>query len=152
MESSTILSAEFKSMFQKLFKYISGQNDRKEKVKMTAPVLMQVSMDKTKKETLDLRMNFFVPPEQVDTLPNPSAADVKITSVPTMCVYVRWYGGWQMGLNSKMHTKVQELRSALKASGLEGQYDEQSMMFAGYDSPWRLFNRHNEVMVKKLDD
>lgn len=144
-------STSFRSMFKKLFNYISGENDQKKKVPMTAPVLVQVSLDKNIKDTLDIKMNFFAPPETVETLPNPSASDVKISSLPKMCVYVYSYGGWQSSVNKSMKKRVYKLRNALKKAGLEGQYDKESMIFAGYDSPWRLLKRHNEVMVRKIE-
>lgn len=126
-------------MFWKLYNYIGGDNGRNQEIAMTTPVLMEY-------ETKSIRMNFFVPPNQAGSLPKPTEQDVKITSIPPICVYVRWYGGKQKAINQK----VKELREALKVKGLQGKYDEYSMMSAGYDSPMARI-RHNEVMVKKLN-
>ena len=134
-------------MFKKLFNYIQGENEDKTKVDMTAPVLVTVLNDTTRAH---MEMNFFVPPKQAKLIPKPSREDVKITNLPYVCVYVYSYGGWQMGLNKGFWKKVQILKGALKKAGLTGTIDsEAGVWFAGYDSPWRLLNRHNEVMVVK---
>jgi len=134
-------------MFRKLFDYIQGENEKKSKIEMTAPVLVTVVNDTSRAH---MEMNFFVPPSQVATIPTPSRDDVKITKLPAVCVYVYAYGGWQMGLNKGFWKNVQVLKDALEKTGLTDTYDSNAgVFFAGYDSPWRLINRHNEVMVVK---
>lgn len=149
--SSSEKKIGFRSMFQKLFDYIQGKNEKDEKIAMTAPVLVTVKELPDNKKAIG--MNFFVPPSQATSLPAPKAKDVKIAKQPAMCVYVLSYGGWQMSVNSNLWEQVDRLKSGLKAKGLDNDYDDNAGIFyAGYDSPWRLFNRHNEVMVLKKEE
>ena len=138
----------YSPMFRKLFKYITGENEDKAKIKMTAPVLVSVKNMKDS-ETCRVNMGFFIPPAESATIPAPTRDDVTIGQMSPMCVYVLSYGGWQMSLNSKFHNKVNELKADLKKAGVEDFDETAGPMFAGYDSPWRLFNRHNEIMLLK---
>ena len=135
-------------MFRKLFKYITGENVKKEKIEMTAPVLVSVK-DMDDDKTSRVNMGFFIPPTEASTAPSPTRDDVTIGQMSPMCVYVMSYGGWQMSLDSKFRGKLNELKADLKKAGIEDFDESAGSMFAGYDSPWRLFNRHNEVMVLK---
>jgi|ERR1712157_218002 len=136
------------SMFKKLFNYIQkGENVKKEKIEMTAPVL--VSVTDVDKQTVNAEMGFFIPPADASTAPAPTRKDVKIGKIAPMCVYVLSYGGWQMNLDSKFWSKVNTLKDGLRKAGVDDFDESAGAMFAGYDSPWRLLNRHNEVMVLK---
>lgn len=136
---------KFRTLFHKLFDYIEGDNADETKIPMTAPVLVSVNEDANK-----MQMNFYVPPSNA-TLPAPKASDVTIATQDAMCVYVLSYGGWQMKLDDELTSKVNELKSGLAANGLE--FDESAgYMYAGYDSPFRIINRHNEVMLVKKRD
>jgi len=134
------------NMFQKLFAYIGkGENVKHEKIDMTAPVLVSVD-EESKSHSV---MGFFIPPADVDSAPAPTREDVKINKISPMCVYVLSYGGWQMSMNNKFWSKVDTLKEGLKKAGVNDVDEAAGPMFAGYDSPWRLINRHNEVMVLK---
>ena len=135
-------------MFRKLFKYITGENEEKAKIKMTAPVLVSVK-DMKDAETSRVNMGFFIPPAESATIPAPTRDDVIIGEMSPMCVYVLSYGGWQMSLDKTFHKKVNELKADLKKAGVEDFDESAGPMFAGYDSPFRLFNRHNEIMLLK---
>jgi len=140
----------YSPMFRKLFKYITGENEEKSKIKMTAPVLVSVK-EMNDDETSRVSMGFFIPPAQAATAPAPTRDDVTVGKMSPMCVYVLSYGGWQMSLNSKFRGKVAELKAGLKKAGIEDFDESAGPMFAGYDSPWRLLNRHNEVMLLKKE-
>lgn len=143
-------SSASKGMFKKLFNYIQGDNDKGVKIAMTAPVLTHVRDADKKENTINVQMNFFVPPSKVKDIPQPSASDVSIATQPPMCVYVITYGGWQMGVSKKLWQMKQRLVEGLTKKGLEDTYDaDAGMFFAGYDAPYKLWNRHNEVMVLK---
>jgi len=138
----------YSPMFRKLFKYITGENVEKAKIEMTAPVLVSVK-DMNDDETSHASMGFFIPPAEAASAPAPTRDDVTVGQMSPMCVYVLSYGGWQMSLNSKFRGKVDELKANLKKAGIEDIDESAGPMFAGYDSPWRLLNRHNEVMLLK---
>jgi len=139
----------FKPMFKKLFKYIEGANDKAIKIKMTAPVLVDAYLDGKDQKIVDYNMHFFVPPTQVDTLPQPTDKDLSLVAYDERCVYVMSFGGWMMSMSSDTVKKIDELKSYIKEKGLEDTVQDGVMMFAGYDSPFRVLNRHNEVMVMK---
>ena len=132
-------------MFGKLFKYINGENDQKVKIPMTAPVLVTIEMSQDKNDTLDVEMHFFVPPTNF-TVPKPTADKITLVTYPKICTYVRVFRGFQMGINKNLVDQRRKLTKALDKAGL--QYGKGVLMYAGYDSPWKVFNRHNEVMVQ----
>ena len=59
-----------------------------------------------------------------------------------MTVFVASFGGWMT------QEKIQEhgvaLGKALQDAGIA--FDDSQMFTAGYDSPFRLLGRHNEIM------
>ena len=134
----------FRPMFQTLFKYISGENDQKVKIPMTVPVLVAMKMSTDKNDSLDVKMHFFVPPTNL-TIPKPTSDAVKILSYPKVCTYVRVFGGYQMEINKNLLYQRKKLTNALDKAGLK--YQESLMVYAGYDSPWKVFHRHNEIML-----
>lgn len=139
---------EYSPMFKKLFGYIQkGENKKKEKIAMTAPVL--VSVTEKNEETSHANMGFFIPAAEASSAPAPTKDDVSIVKMAPMCVYVMSYGGWQMSLDEKFRGKVDTLKNTLKKAGIKDLDESAGPMFAGYDSPWRLLNRHNEVMLLK---
>jgi len=138
-------TTSFKPMFMKLFKYIQGENEKKEKVDMTAPVAVSVTEKEGNSSVLNIRMHFFVPPSQVASLPKPTRSDVNIVKYTPGCYYVHSFGGFVMGVGNKMLQKRKELEASLKKAGKD--YDLSMLIYAGYDSPFRLIFRHNEVWL-----
>ena len=51
-----------------------------------------------------------------------------------------------MSVGEKLLQKQKELEESLKKAGKA--YDKSDMVYAGYDSPFRLIFRHNEVWFK----
>jgi len=144
-------SMSMRGMFRKLFNYIQGANEKQEKVKMTAPVITEAIVNANNSDLVDYQMHFFVPPTQAANLPQPNDADVEIVEQEARCVYVLSFGGWVMKMGGKTDRKIADLKSVLKEEGLEGSVKENITMFAGYDSPFRMRNRHNEVMLVKKE-
>ena len=132
-------------MFKKLFRYIEGENDKKMKIKMTAPVLVQVESTPGKKEKL-FRMHFYVPSEMQEDVPKPTEKDV-FTMKMSACAYVRSFPGYVLFF-SRYEKEVEKLKDDLKKDGLEGAYDPNMFDTAGYDSPMQILHkRHNEVWL-----
>ncbi|XP_002158633.1 heme-binding protein 2 [Hydra vulgaris] len=143
IQASNNQSTSFRTMFQNLFKYISGENDQNVKIPMTAPVL--VSVKSLPENFRDIKMHFFVPPTSL-VIPKPTSDAVKLEKYPKFCAYVRVFGGYQMGVNKDMFFQRKQLTDALDKAGLK--YNEKNLIYAGYNSPFKLFNRHNEIMVE----
>jgi hypothetical protein len=133
--------------FYKLFRYISGENLTGQKIDMTAPVRVTVSpgVGPTCGDTF--KIAFFIAPS-IKSPPPPSDSTVKIVTTPESTYYVNSFGGWATGA-----TYVDRARSV--ASALEGagrKIDDAYFATAGYDSPFRLRNRHNEVWLPAVLD
>lgn len=126
--------------FYKLFRYISGENLASRKIDMTAPVRVTISANDGPACNTSFTIAFFVAEKNP---PPPTDATVKIAQSPETTVYVNSFGGWATGA-----TYVDRARSV--ASALEGagrKIDNAYFATAGYDSPFRLTGRHNEVWL-----
>nr|XP_005992997.1 PREDICTED: heme-binding protein 1-like [Latimeria chalumnae] len=125
--------------FMRLFKYINGNNVAGEKIPMTAPVLVHVipkggDLDK------NFTVSFFVPPASMSP-PKPLDSRIYLDSHLAQTVYVRSFGGYME--KSDFVANADALEEDLKAAGKS--FNEKYYMSAGYDSPFRPLNRHNEV-------
>jgi hypothetical protein len=78
-------------------------------------------------------------------VPKPTGTTVFISSLPATEVYVLPYSGWSTGTMER--EKAQQLIKKLEAS--KEPFNSQFWFTAGYDSPYQLANRHNEVWVPK---
>ena len=126
------------SNFRKLFNYISGRNDTKEKIKMTTPV---TQIEKNG----NMSMQFYLPSKfNSDNVPNPSREDVKIINIEGGYYAVLRDSGRASDGNFLKHKKI-----------LENELQKNNISIislpirATYDSPFTLpMNRRNEVMFK----
>lgn len=126
--------------FRRLAGYIFGDNAEKQKISMTAPVIMapEPAGDGT------YWVSFFMPEEyQLADLPSPTDGLVEITRVPaTKMAVVIYKGGWSEGNYDSAMERLMRLLSSTrwKVSG--------EPVWARYNSPFRpSFMRTNEVMV-----
>jgi hypothetical protein len=114
--------------FGPLVSYISGRNERAQKIAMTAPVI-QSSTDAS---------------THVVSFMNPTG-DVVSTRVvePTNMAAIRFGGGWN---EERFMGFAEKLLESVKAAGLEVVGEVQ---FARFDPPWKPgFLKHNEVLVE----
>jgi len=130
--------------FMKLFRYINGSNAQQQKVKMTAPVLTHIPVTQGPFCAPNFTMHFFMPYKFQDKPPTPleDKDDVKIVELPEMTVYVGTFGGHITMDN--IQTYGAALGKALMKDGID--FDYTQLFTAGYDAPYKLFNRHNEIM------
>jgi effector-binding domain-containing protein len=118
--------------FMRLFRYIDGGNEKKEKISMTTPVIMA-----------DGEMNFVVPKTQQTDTPKPVNEKVLIKTLPAKRLAVYRYSGF--GTKSNEVAGVQKLKTWLAENKLD-YVDEHRVAY--YDAPLTLpFLRRNEVMV-----
>jgi len=127
--------------FNRLFQYISGANEAKAKIAMTAPVLNYITPGAGPFCEDHFNISFFVPFDFQGKAPAPTSPDVYSVTHEPMKVYVTSFGGY---------ADVDKLRSA--AATLAGNlatynvdFDQEHFYYAGYDSPFRVLDRHNEV-------
>eukprot|EP00798_Chlamydomonas_sp_ICE-L_P018456 gene18456-24936_t len=129
--------------FFRLFSYISGSNEEKQKIEMTAPVKTMVTPGEGPFCESHFTVSFFVPFDFQDKVPTPTSADVFIEDVPAASYYVLSYPGYTS--ESKMLDEAIKAVEALE--DLKLAYDNSTFYTAGYDPPFRLLNRHNEVWI-----
>lgn len=131
--------------FRRLFKYISGTNHSKAKVEMTAPVSCFVEPGAGPTCESKFTVSFYIPEEHQAAPPEPSDADVFIEHRKEFTAYVRMHGGFS---NEQMkRDELLKLLESLKRDGAE--FVDQPFYVAGYDSPFKLTNRRNEVWILK---
>ena len=126
------------SNFRKLFNYISGRNDTKEKISMTTPVT-QI------KKNGNMTMQFYLPSKfNSNNVPNPSNEDVRIVNIEGGYYAVLRYSGRASDRNFIKHQEI-----------LEKELNKNNILIisppirATYDSPFTLpMNRRNEAMYK----
>ena len=145
--------------FRILVKYISGENQKRSKIKMTAPVIQEPIEDNGVKiqmtapviQELDQTnpqsaiFSFVMPQEfTLDTLPLPLDKRISLREIPAKTVAVREYSGsWGEKKYKENETiLLQALHDAdIKIIGKPN--------FARYNSPFALwFMRRNEIMVE----
>lgn len=126
--------------FGRLFQYISGSNERGQKVKMTTPVFME--SDPTEPTGT---MGFVIPQKVVESsIPNPTGSRVEIEKRTAGRYAVMRFNG---RLNERSQTDSEaKLIEWIKLQGWER---EEKTEFAGYDPPWtpRIFRR-NETLIR----
>ncbi len=129
---------EMNGSFGKLFQFITGSNDTKEKIEMTSPVLIDTAKDKK-------TMSFIMPKKAVEKgVPKPSGAGVTLGKLQAERYAVLRFDG---GRTAKNETSASEkLKAWLDAETLVG---KGAPKFAYYDPPWTpIFMRRNEVMIR----
>ena len=129
--------------FMRLFKYIEGENEKKEKIPMTAPVAVIIQPGQGPFCKNNFTVNFFVPFEDQTDPAAPTNKEVFISTQPKFCAYVISYGGYS-NIND-IQKYSEELDEALVKDGLGDTYRKDIFFYAGYDSPFRVFDRHNEL-------
>jgi len=122
--------------FRSLADYIFGGNETGRQIAMTAPVHMEMGADSS-------RMRFIMPEGlTMDSLPRPNDPGVKLERLPAETVAVLRFGGFADDEAIAAH--AQKLLARMQAEGLEPQGP---VRFLGYDPPWQLAARRNEVIV-----
>lgn len=132
--------------FWTLYNYISGKNENKEKIEMSAPVLVKIN-SKIPFSDSDVigTMSFYLGYKyENEAAPEPEDSNAYLFTLEPKKYAVISYGGY-----SKQKDQEENLRTL-------GSYLEQNnynfvkdyYFYAGYDSPFRFFGRHNEVWVE----
>ncbi|XP_046548675.1 heme-binding protein 2-like isoform X2 [Haliotis rubra] len=79
--------------FRNLFNYISGDNEPKQKVEMTAPVATQVVPGAGPNCENTFTVSFYIPPEHQADPPKPTNPDVFISDWPEVKLAVKSFSG-----------------------------------------------------------
>jgi DNA gyrase inhibitor GyrI len=139
--------------FRRLFSYISGNNEGRAKVAMTAPVLSgepeKIAMTAPVLQetgTGDLQVVSFIAPSSctLETIPVPKDPRIRIRQVPPFTAAVLRYGGWTDP--ETIERKTGELRSMLSR---DGKTPVPPFLSAQYNPPWTIPPfRRNEIIVR----
>ena len=126
--------------FSLLAGYIFGNNKRNEKIAMTSPVAMTIEDSVT--------MMFMVPRKfKKETLPQPNQLQIEFKEEPAKTVAAIVFDGWAN--DEKIEKYKEKLKVALDAKGIK--YTN-LFYFLGYNAPYEVFNRKNEVIVELRDE
>jgi hypothetical protein len=141
--------------FQRLFRYISGENTAQQKIAMTAPVTQsrperggeKIAMTAPVTQVATDRgytVGFVVPAKYTrDTVPEPRDPQVEIRAVPARLVAAWRYSGRWTAENYSQHED--DLRRAMAARGLQATGEP---ILARYNPPFMpSFLRRNEVLI-----
>lgn len=124
------------SGFGKLAKYIFGGNSENKQIAMTSPVHMDIG-DSISTMAFVMPSNF-----KKDDLPKPNNTDIVIeTSEPEYVAAIK-FGGFGTAARINKHKII--LENALKDKDLT-YYG--NFRYLGYNPPYQLFGRRNEVIV-----
>ncbi|KAG0586211.1 hypothetical protein KC19_2G072300 [Ceratodon purpureus] len=127
--------------FYRCFDFISGKNSEGMKIEMTSPIHITPAP-----HTNGYKVAFFVPSrfKAVKDLPTPQDSEVHIyQSKGAVKAVIGPFGGFPS--DKDYEAKAAELKKALDKDGLK--YDETTVLYAGYSSPFQFRNRKQEVHV-----
>jgi hypothetical protein len=126
--------------FSILAGYIFGGNNRNEKIAMTTPVAMSLQDSMT--------MMFMVPKKfNKETLPQPNLSQIEFKDEPAKTVAAITFSGWAN--DESIEKYKDQLIKALKAKGIP--YTNK-FYFLGYNPPYEVLNRKNEIIVELQND
>ncbi|HUH75324.1 MAG TPA: heme-binding protein [Chitinophagales bacterium] len=142
--SVKINSKEYKDASRKGFSilagYIFGGNKTNEKIAMTSPVAMSLEESMT--------VMFMVPKKfNKETLPQPNESQIEFKEEPAKIVAAITFDGWAS--DERIEAYKQQLKAALDNEGIA--YTN-NFYFLGYNPPFELLNRRNEVIVELAND
>lgn len=127
--------------FEKLFRYILGNNSYGMMIPMTVPVASKIfplGDGISNYTTL-----FFVPFLYQSRLPMPIDRSIVFTDLPAMKVYVKSFGGFTT--NKLLRKNLRKLKEEIRKDKLD--YVEKYYFAATYSDPYTSTNRRNEVWL-----
>ena len=123
--------------FRILAGYIFGGNQTGEKIAMTSPVAMQLN-------DADRKMSFMVPSNyDKKRLPTPNNESIYFEEKKECMMAAIRFGGWAN--DKKIEAHVSKLKKYLKKEGLA---HKNNFSYFGYNPPYEVVNRRNEVVVE----
>lgn len=125
--------------FRTIAGYIFGGNERNQKIAMTAPVVMKMG---------DTASMYFMMPKQYTTseLPKPNSNKIEIVEEHARVLAVIRYSGFSS------EKKIQKYRNKLAEIISENHLNVKGpYMYMGYNAPWDVINRRNEVAIEVVE-
>ena len=122
--------------FRKLASFIFGANKDQKNIAMTSPVHMDINDSESS-------MSFVMPSEyNRENLPTPDNSEIKIETTAEEYVAAIHFGGYANDEDIKKY--ADQLENSLKLNGIEyfGNF-----RFLGYNAPYQVLDRKNEIIV-----
>ena len=138
--------------FNRLFDYISGANVQNIAIEMTTPVLTYVEPGAGPNCNSSFTVSFFVPMmyQTESGPPQPNSNLVYIENIDIGDVGVREFAGFS---NEKVIIgQAAVLQNEIIKSDEISTDSSDTWFYAGYDPPFRLTNRHNEVWSRVINN
>lgn len=127
------------SGFRTIAGYIFGGNEESIKISMTSPVRMEM--------TDSVEMSFYMPSAySLNNLPKPNNSNVILTKKKSQMVAAIEFSGWAN--NDKIEEAFNELKNLLEENNIR--YVNECT-YLGYNPPYQLVNRKNEVIIELID-
>lgn len=123
--------------FRRLFRYISGSNETNLKITMTTPVHIEQTESKNKMA--------FVLPSNLKKPPSPSHAAVELIQSKEAYFAAIQYAGYSNSSKVRYHTNL--LKESLEQLGIKVIGNP---IVLGYNSPYKFYNRRNEIIIEVL--
>lgn len=154
--AETLVEGDFDEVgnagFRRLFRYISGDNQTKMPISMTAPVAQEMRSEKIsmtapvtqQKGGNDWSIAFVMPAEYtMDTLPIPNDARITLRAIPArLLASITYSGTWSESRYEEHKALLDQMMSKRKLTPA-GEY-----IYARYNPPFTpWFMRRNEVLV-----
>ena len=154
--AETLVDGDFDEVgnagFRRLFRYISGDNQTKLPISMTAPVTQEMRSEKIsmtapvtqQKAGNDWSIAFVMPAEYtMDSLPTPNDGRITLREIPARLVAVITYSGTWSESRYEEHKAMLDMMMSKRKLKTAGEY-----IYARYNPPFTpWFLRRNEVLV-----
>lgn len=122
--------------FKTIANYIFGGNKDNQKIAMTSPVIMEMGESS--------KMSFVMPKEySFENLPEPNSESVELIQIQPKTYAVLEFTGFANDKKIQKHSK--RLLQFLKSERLT---PVGNMKYLGYNPPWQVLGRKNEVAVE----
>ena len=124
--------------FRTIADYIFGGNKDNQQIAMTSPVIMEMGEESS--------MSFVMPKEHtIENLPEPNSKQVELVRLQPKTYAVLEFTGYANDKKIEKHSK--RLLQFLKAENLN---PIGNMKYLGYNPPWQVLGRKNEIAVEIL--
>lgn len=124
--------------FRTIADYIFGGNKNNQQIAMTSPVIMEMGEESS--------MSFVMPKEHaIENLPEPNSEQVQIVQLKPKTYAVLEFTGYANDKKIEKYSK--KLLQSLKVENLS---PVGNMKYLGYNPPWQVLGRKNEIAVEVI--
>jgi hypothetical protein len=144
--TSSSAPGDFMGAFWRLYSYIGGKNDQGKKMDMNMPVRIHVKLsedDVDGTKVKEFMVSFYLSSTLLPDLPKPLDEKVFLEEEASRVTYVAHFSG--MAKEKDWKDSRCRLMQALERDSKD--YVRREYFSAGYDPPYKLWNRRNEMIL-----